>query len=274
MDKDVVPLLRCPDSGADLDLEIEDEADNRIHSGTLISKQTGRRFSISNGIAEMLPSSDHGSPKPITISNTIGWENRVMEMEKGFLTKLFTPFECTAFRHAVELSAEDCVLEVGSGRGRLSTHFASIPRRYICVDTSIKNLRICQERILNKGFRYATWIQADPGRLPFHNDCIDKLLCPQIIAHIPTAAGRETAVAEMARVCKPTALMAISGYSYDLFASIRRDKTGKHKGGLEYYRFTKQEFTNLLRTAMLLDEVSQSLQYVWVGAGVPKKTSH
>jgi ubiquinone/menaquinone biosynthesis C-methylase UbiE/uncharacterized protein YbaR (Trm112 family) len=266
MDKDVISLLRCPDTGSELDLSVREELDNRVIEGTLKSRANGREFAIRDSIAEMLPADmSPGVPNPRA------WQARALRMESGFLTKVFSPFEISAFRNAIELSGDDILLEVGAGRGRLSNNFTRIPRRHVCADISIHNLEVCRDRIQKAGFRYTSWICCDPLKLPFANDSFTKIFSAQLISHLEQQTTAEAMLSEMARVCKPTGGVALSGYSYDLFASLRRDKTGTPKGGLPYNRFTRDEFLALLKTHLLVEEVSQKLQYIWVGHGVPVK---
>jgi ubiquinone/menaquinone biosynthesis C-methylase UbiE/uncharacterized protein YbaR (Trm112 family) len=266
MDKDVIPLLRCPDTGSELDLAIRDDHDNQVVEGTLTSKSGGKQYPIREYIAEIMPSQpSKGVPDPRA------WKARSLELETGFLTKLFSPFEISAFRNAVELSGEDWLLEVGCGRGRLSMHFTQIPQRHVCTDISFENLQICRDRIRNAGYRYTSWVRCDPLQLPFAADSFSKVFSAQLIAHLDQQTAAKEMLAEMARVCKATGGIALSGYSYDMFAAMRKDKSGVHKGGLHYTRFTREEFTDLLRSHLLVEEVSQKLQYIWVGNGVPMK---
>ncbi|MCH8274029.1 MAG: methyltransferase domain-containing protein [Armatimonadetes bacterium] len=271
MDKDVIPLLCCPDSGGELELKTEQEEDNRILAGELVSIETGHSFPIKDGIARMLPAREEGPPRSEAIPNGPAWEARVHQFERGLLSRIFTPFETSAFRYGVDLSGEDWLIELGCGRGRLSVHFTGIPHRHVCVDTSVNNLLVCKDRVEQRGFRYTSWVQADPVHLPFNTDSFDKLFSAQMIQHILKVEHRTQSLQEMARVCRPTGRLVVSAYSYDLFALLRRDKSGKHRGGLGYLRFSKEEFISLLHAGMLVEEVNQKLQYVWVGHGVPIK---
>lgn len=266
MDKDVVPLLRCPDTGAELELEIREEADNRIVQGTLTSRGNERKFEIRESIAILLPSNPPpGSP------DARGWEARALQVEKGLLTRIFSPFEIAAFRDSIELAAEDWLLEVGCGRGRLSTKFTQIPHRHVCVDPSFRNLQICRDRIQAGGYRYTSWVQCDPQKLPFADESFSKIFSAQLLSHFASANEASAMLAELARVCKPVGGIVVSAYSFDTFAKLRKDKNGTHPGGLPYTRFTREEFESLLRRSLLIEDVSQKLQYVWVGHGVPIK---
>ena len=272
MDKDILQLLRCPDTGAELEVHVTQEQDDEILEGALISKTSGRRYPVQEGIAQLLPErSETGGESIARMPEDRAWAACAEEMERRFLIRLFTPFEISAFRNAVELKGEDWMLEVGCGRGRISVSSVPIPHRSVCLDLSLHNLRVCRERIRNQGYRYTSLIQADPSKLPFADESFDKLVSAQLLGHIPTLELRSAVIKEMARVCKEDSRMAVSAFSYDLFASLRKDKTGTHKSGLPYFRFTKTEFRDLLHEAMLIEEITQKLQYVWVGSGVPIK---
>jgi SAM-dependent methyltransferase len=259
--------LRCPTTGSELTLEATDVRDNDVVQGRLIAKEGGAEYAIRDGIAEMLPRDTAES----AVRSLGAYETRCAALEKGFLTRLFTPFEFSAFRDAIELGGSDWVLEVSCGRGRITESLSGIPHRYVALDRSLRNLHAALSRTRERGFRYVSFVQADPLFLPFARDSFDKVLTSLFVSHVGTESNRSKYLSEIARVAKPSGRIVVSGYSYDLFASIRRDKSGTHKGGLEYFRFTRQEFLDLLKSTMLVDEVTQKLQYAWVGHGVPIK---
>ncbi|MBL1150768.1 MAG: class I SAM-dependent methyltransferase [Armatimonadetes bacterium] len=270
MIKDVIELLRCPETGSAFELTATSQQDERVLEGTLTCVATGRQFKIEDGIANFLPQ-DPVEPDALAMPDVRAWEARRRELGSGFLERMFKPFEISSFRNAIDLSAEDWLLEVASGRGRLSVHFAGIPRRMVCVDPSLENLRVCQRAIADSGFRYTSFILADPLKLPFERDSFTKVVCSQLLQHVMDSEKRSMIVKELSRVCKTTGRICVSCYSYDLFAQLRKDKQGVHKSRLPYFRFTKEEFTKLLHEGMLVEEVTQKLQYMWVGSGVPMK---
>ena len=53
---------------------------------------------------------------------------------------------------------------------------------------------------VNEKFNF---VHGDATQMPFEDNSFDVVMCFSTIDHIPTAEGREKAIAEMARVCKP-----------------------------------------------------------------------
>ena len=117
------------------------------------------------------------------------------------------------------LHAGDRVLDLGCGEGRHvistyaeghSSHPAAI--HSVGVDLSLKDLQIAQRRFQdfapihhpNKQFSLAA---ASALQLPFADRSFDKVLCSEVLEHIP---DYQAALAEIYRVLKPGGLLAIS----------------------------------------------------------------
>jgi SAM-dependent methyltransferase len=266
MQKAILSMLRCPHTGSELKLTTIFEEDDDILEGKLVS-ESGEEYKIEGGIAELLPQTDYHPAIPLATA----WEARATRFDQGRRSRFFTPFEISAFREAVDLKGSDWLLEVGCGRGRLSEKFVGIPQQSVFVDTSLRNLLSCRDRVKRQGFRYVSFIQAEPLKLPFKDNAFTKLISAHLLTHVANPEDRANLVKEFARVCDDNARIAVSVYAYDMFAKIRRDKSGVHPGGLSYYRFTREEFESLLHAGMLVEDITQKLQYVWVGSGVPIK---
>lgn len=266
MQKAILPILRCPRTGSELKLETIVEEEDDVLEGKLIA-DSGEEYKIEGGIAELLPKSDYRA----AIQMTASWEARTTRFDQGRRSRFFTPFEISAFREAVDLKGSDWLVEIGCGRGRLSEKFVGIPQQSVLVDMSLRNLLSCRDRVRRHGFRYVSFIQAEPLMLPFKDNAFTKLICAHMLTHVANSEDRSKLVKEFARVCNENARIAVSVYAYDMFAKIRRDKSGVHPGGLSYYRFTREEFESLLHAGILVEDITQKLQYVWVGSGVPIK---
>lgn len=117
------------------------------------------------------------------------------------------------------LAAGDCVLDLGCGEGRhvISTYAEGDSSRpagihSVGVDLSLKDLQIAQQRFkdfspihhTNKQFSLAA---GSALQLPFADHTFDKVLCSEVLEHIP---DYQAALAEIYRILKPGGLLAIS----------------------------------------------------------------
>ena len=111
------------------------------------------------------------------------------------------------------LEAGDIVLDLGCGEGRhVISAYAEANVHSIGVDLSLKDLKITRER-------YASFAEPDNARksfglssasaleLPFANSTFDKVICSEVLEHIPDYMG---ALREIERVLKPGGLFCAS----------------------------------------------------------------
>ena len=97
------------------------------------------------------------------------------------------------------------VLDVGSGTGTMSRHFAGVVRaggadgRVVGVEPNPVLRRIAEERAAAAEVA-VEFIDADATDLPFDDGSIDAVWCERVLQHLPDA---QAAIAEIARVLKP-----------------------------------------------------------------------
>lgn len=113
-----------------------------------------------------------------------------------------------------KLSENDVVLDLGCGEGRhvISTYAEGKSVVSIGIDLSLKDLRTTQERFAdfsaihdsNKHFGLSV---ASALQLPFADQVFDKIICSEVLEHIP---DYQQAIAEIHRVLKPHGLLALS----------------------------------------------------------------
>lgn len=112
-----------------------------------------------------------------------------------------------------KLEAGDTVLDLGCGEGRhvISSYAHGEQINSFGVDLALDDLKITQEKFApfaedgsNKHFGLAS---ANALQLPFANNSFDKIICSEVIEHIPDYHG---ALAEIQRVLKPGGTLALS----------------------------------------------------------------
>ena len=85
-----------------------------------------------------------------------------------------------------------------------------------------------------------------------------------MLEHVPGDAARRQAVRELARVLKPGGTLALSAYKHSLLTRAFARKEGSHDGGIPYFRFTRPELRDLLRTAFEVRSVTGVLVYLYL----------
>ena len=127
------------------------------------------------------------------------------------------------FRRHLRLEPGDWLLDLGSGNGRHTIEACRWPCRVISVDVDAKELqraryflrapegaspyeRYGPERKDNV-LGWADFIVADAQHLPFRDGAFDKIMCTEVLEHIP---DDKLGIRELYRVAKPGAPSAIS----------------------------------------------------------------
>jgi ubiquinone/menaquinone biosynthesis C-methylase UbiE len=75
-------------------------------------------------------------------------------------------------------SSSSLILDAGCGTGLITIH---LPRPIICVDINPWNLEKLKSRLEDKEL-----IQADLEYIPFRDNCLDLIVCTEVIEHLPS----------------------------------------------------------------------------------------
>jgi ubiquinone/menaquinone biosynthesis C-methylase UbiE len=153
----------------------------------------------------------------------------------------------------------DTVVEVGCGTGRITGPLSRRCGQVWALDHSVDSLRVARARVVDGRVRF---VQADAGYLPLQPGIADRALSCQMLEHLPTAALRERAVAEAARVLKPGGRFVVSAYWHSPLTRLAGDQQGHHSGMIYYYRFSRPEFGALLGRAFEIEAITRRLLYV------------
>ncbi|MCH7838507.1 MAG: class I SAM-dependent methyltransferase [Chloroflexi bacterium] len=131
------------------------------------------------------------------------------------------------FRRHFRLEAGDWLLDLGSGNGRHTIEACRWPIRVISVDMNAEELRRARYflRAPEGALPYgpypkrgrediagsADFIVADAQHLPFRDGAFDKVLCTEVLEHVP---DDKEGISELYRVAKPDAALAVSAPRY------------------------------------------------------------
>lgn len=109
------------------------------------------------------------------------------------------------------LNAEDKVLDLGCGNGRLFDHLADRDIKYVGVDVSEGLLKAAARSFKGKKLgSSALFKQGSFLSIPYKRPYFDKVICVASFHHIPSRKYRLKALAEIKRVLKPDGTVAIS----------------------------------------------------------------
>ncbi len=111
------------------------------------------------------------------------------------------------------LAPGDRVLDLGCGEGRHAIHcYLAAPVTVLGVDLNPRDLATAAERLApfaqpEDESRACFFQRADALQLPFADGSIDKIICSEVLEHLP---DYESALQEIRRVLKPSGLLAVS----------------------------------------------------------------
>jgi len=286
-----VQMLQCPDCRAHpLGLQAIKTSGDNVVEGTLTCPSCGAQYSIAEGVARMLPRPlrtrplSPATPSPAEAASELdectlrkrremaARDAQVRQYDRMWHLSLFGLAELPATLLHLVLEPHHTLLEAGCGTGRLTTHFAARCRHLVGVDFSLNSLNACSAKLRAHGLHNVDLIQADLCSLPFVSETFHRVASCQVLEHVPTAAARAAAVAEMHRVLREEGIAAISAYRYAFPTNMLCAKEGEHAGGIPFTRFTRDEMVRLLSGSFAVNSITGALLYHYIArcTKVPK----
>lgn len=259
-----IEILRCP----------FDRARLMLGEGHMQCAECRRTFPVVDGIPSFVV------PDLATAHEQEEWLRKQSEIQArdaqasrydrllGLL--LMSPVETRMTLHALRGNSGyfTTLAEVGCGTGRMLQHLATLTELVIGVDFSLQSLRLCRRRMQSVGALEKTLlIHADACLLPLADEVLDAVASCQLVEHLPSDRLRRQVLAEMARVLKAGGRYAVSGYHWSWLTRRGGAKQGMHQGGIYYYRFTRNEFCELVSAHLPVESLRSVLGYVWLASG-------
>jgi ubiquinone/menaquinone biosynthesis C-methylase UbiE/uncharacterized protein YbaR (Trm112 family) len=271
--------LSCPmgcQSGLDSNSTHDDG--NNIQAGSLTCSTCARRWPIEDGIPRLLPdlltaeTESSGDGVTARSDETAARQRKEMqardeqaeEYDQMWHLNLFGAVEIPLTLRNMDLARNHLLLEAGCGTGRMTSRFATKCREQVSVDFSWESLRACSRKLNAGGIKNVHLAQADLCHLPFRSEAFDRVVSCQVLEHIPSAAARELAVAELARVLMTGGNLTLSAYQYSLLMRAFGEKEGEHDGGIYFYRFTRKELRELLASFIRVEAITGTLVYHYI----------
>lgn len=234
----------------------------------------GRSFPVVEGIPSFVV------PDLATLHEQQEWQWKESEMrarneqavgyDRLFGLIFLSPFEARMTTQALlgDRTGFRTLAEIGCGTGRMLQHLARYADRVIGVDLSLESLKLCRQRFERLGrWENTLIIHADACFLPLRPDSVEAVASCQMIEHVPSDRMRRKVIAEIARILQSNGRFAVSGYHYSCLTRWF-GKEGVHKGGIYFFRFTKDEFLSLFRPPLRVEKLRTIFGYAWLASGV------
>lgn len=225
----------------------------------------GTSYPLEDGIPRMLPPADarDRAEAAETDRERTQRDREARRYDANRLLRALSVAEVPLTLSRLASRPSDVVVEVGCGTGRMTRRLPSRCRELWALDHSLESLRLAREKM---GERSVRFVQADAGYLPLRPGMADRALSCQMLEHLPTAALRERAVAEIARVLRPGGTLVVSAYWHQPLSRLLNDRQGHHSGMIYYYRFSRRELRQLLSRAFEVEAITRRLVYVLLAA--------
>jgi SAM-dependent methyltransferase len=177
MTRELLALLRSPETGAPLELHDAVERDGRVESGTLATAAGAHEYPIVGGIPRFVP--------PDNYASSFGFQwNRFRRTQLDSHSGV--PISRDRFYRYSGWTQEELrgrnVLDVGCGAGRFTEVALDAGARVVSIDYSAA-VDACQAN--HAGCDRHDVIQADVFRLPFAPDRFDFVFCFGVLQHTP-----------------------------------------------------------------------------------------
>jgi ubiquinone/menaquinone biosynthesis C-methylase UbiE len=257
MRRSLISLLACPNCRAAVYISADDNGDAEITTGSLSCSKCSESFPIDNGIPRLLPKTLLEAQRDEMKAR----DDQVAQYDSNTFLKLFGKFEIPKTLRELAPSDQDRLLEAGCGTGRMTQILAETVEELISVDFSFESLQSNRQKLISAEVHNVDLVQADICNLPFLDSIFDRALSCQVLEHVPGDHARRQAIESIGRVTHANATIVISAYQHHAFMGA---KEGRHGGGIPFFRFTKSEFKDTLRSAMAVEYITGSLGYLYL----------
>lgn len=103
------------------------------------------------------------------------------------------------------LSKNDLVLDLGCNSGQISFKIAKKVTKVIGFEIDERLIKTAQASLKKNNIKNVEFLQGDANeRLPFKNNCFDKVICSDVLEHLEK---RDFALSEIRRVLKPNGIL-------------------------------------------------------------------
>ena len=268
--RDWLDLLRCPADRALLDIAPGAPAagnSGSVPKEALRCTSCGRSFPVADEVVQFL-----GRPEAAGVDSELKRQemlarDRDAEHYEQGIAPLRNQVEIPPCLRAMQPQAGDTVVELGCGTGRFTLRYAPRVRRVVALDFSTQSLLVLRRKIPPELRARILLVQADMSAPPLARGAFTKAVSFQVLEHLPTAALRDKALAEVRALLTPDGTFTATVYNWskrkqrDAAAGLGDNalKEGFHETGIYYYNFKAEELRGLLMRAGLRPDQLQGL---------------
>lgn len=133
----------------------------------------------------------------------------------------------------------DTVLDAGCGTGRLARDIAKISQTVYCADFSPKSIEVLTKTAAEAGIEnIVSQVHDIKNPFPF-TEMVDKVVCAQVIQHLPNNEARIAALHNMRDRLNPGGLCVVTLYNWNArFFKRSFQQSGTFPNGIDYFRFS------------------------------------
>lgn len=248
-------LLRCPlhpEAGPLAQLQAP---------AALKCRRCDHTFPVVAGIPDLVV--DDAGDRAFRAAEARQWDEHAPRYDEQRQHDLIYLASVDAAVQALAAEAGDMVLDAACGTGLTIKAYLRPGLRVVALDLSLESLRRLRASLDNPN---VTYVRGDLQALPFAAGTFGKVLCANALQHLPDEAARRRCVAELARVARPGARVAVTAHNFSIPKRRKgwpkEGSAGSQSGAVRYiYRYDAAEFRDLLASSLNVERVT--------GAGLP-----
>ncbi len=157
---------------------------------------------------------------------------------------------------SLELNRNDILVDIWCWIWRYTINYASLCKKVIAIDHSIKSLFELQARLKLKGIDNVYLIHADLTYLPIKKSCVHKIVSNQVLSFIPWSEARNNLIKKLYDALHPNWKIVLTVFNYHLYRKAKAflwvrwvfNKEGLHPiHGFYYYNYSSSQMKVLIR---------------------------
>lgn len=239
MHSDSMNWWACPRDGHyPLVLSTSDGAADEVREGGLLCPRCGNTYAIRDGIPDFLLFEDEESAQLKqdeldSRERELDWPTEMREVYESRL-------EADSVLARLQPSAQDRVLDAGCGLGRITRRVLDSGATVVAADFSRARLKVLRAHTAPAD--RVELAVADANHLPLRPNSFTKILCTQVLEHLPTPELRRAFIGELFELLVPGGELVLTVYNFDQ-AKRRRGlpREGKHESGIFYHCYEPRE---------------------------------